>query len=167
MLDLSLLYILMLQTHSRFARRTHFLALGVCFPGRSPDRSLAAGLPCQDHVYITTDKSFRFYNNKLDEMPCELDATENPRSFKKCPTPPAHQASGGAQFSPGAAARNRGWTRGPTDWSIFFHFSWDRTSHTSDLTRRSDIVEVQAISKRGDVRSQKKWKKRGKRGRLW
>jgi len=54
----------------------------------------AAGLPHQDHVYITTDEleSFRFNNNELDEMSCKLDSTENPFSesfkFKKYPTPP-------------------------------------------------------------------------------
>jgi len=31
-LDLSLLYILTLRTHSKFARKNNFLALGVCFP---------------------------------------------------------------------------------------------------------------------------------------
>jgi len=36
-------------------------------------------------VWITTDKSFRFHNNRLDEMPGKLDSTE--RSFNKFPTP--------------------------------------------------------------------------------
>jgi len=49
---------------------------------------LAAGLPRQDHVYITTDQLLRFHNNKFDGMPCKLDTTENPRSFVKNPTPP-------------------------------------------------------------------------------
>jgi len=45
-------------------------------------------LPRQDLVYITTDESFRFHKNKFDDMPGKLDSTENPRLFKKCPTPP-------------------------------------------------------------------------------
>jgi len=49
---------------------------------------LAAGLPREDHVYSTTDKSFRFHNKKFDELRCKLDSTENPRSFEKYPTPP-------------------------------------------------------------------------------
>jgi len=42
----------------------------------------------QDHVYSTTDESFRFHNRKIDGMRCNLNSTENPRSFDKCPTPP-------------------------------------------------------------------------------
>jgi len=45
-------------------------------------------LPHQDHVYITTDKLFCFHNLEFDEMPCKLDSTENPRSFKKYQIPP-------------------------------------------------------------------------------
>jgi len=37
-------------------------------------------------VYITIDELFRFHNNKLDEMPCKLDSTENTRSLEKYPT---------------------------------------------------------------------------------
>jgi len=33
----------------------------------------------QDHVYIASDKLFRFKNNKLDEVLCKLNSTENPR----------------------------------------------------------------------------------------
>jgi len=51
------------------------------FAFRSSARALAAGLPRQDHVYKTTDKSFRFHNKSFDEMRCKLDSTENPRSF--------------------------------------------------------------------------------------
>jgi len=54
----------------------------------SPARVLAAGLPRQDHVYKTTDESFRFHNKNFDEMRWKLDFTENPRLFKKYPTPP-------------------------------------------------------------------------------
>jgi hypothetical protein len=81
-LDLSLLYILILETYGKFARKNNFLALSICFP--------LTGVPRQDHVYITTDESFRFHKNKLDEMPCTLDSTENQRrrSFEKYPTPP-------------------------------------------------------------------------------
>jgi len=41
-------------------------ALGVCLlpVGRSRARALAAGLPRQDHVYNTTDQSFRFHHKK-------------------------------------------------------------------------------------------------------
>jgi len=85
-LDLDLLYILILETYSKFAREKKFLALGVAF--RSPARALAAGLPRQDHVYSTTDESSRFYNKKIDEKRCKLDFTENPRWFEKYPTPP-------------------------------------------------------------------------------
>ena len=44
--------------------------------------------PRQDHVYKTTDESFRFHNKNFDEIRCKLDSTENPRSFEKYPTPP-------------------------------------------------------------------------------
>jgi len=53
------------------------------FAFRSSARALAAGLPRQDHVYKTTDESFRFHNKNLDEIRCKLDSTENPRSFEK------------------------------------------------------------------------------------
>jgi len=52
---------------------------------------MAAGLPRKDHVCKTTDESFRFHNQKFDEMHCKLDSTENPRSFHKYPTPPQPQ----------------------------------------------------------------------------
>jgi len=42
---------------------------------------------CQHHVWITTDKLFRFNNIEFDEMPCKLDSTENSCSFKKYATP--------------------------------------------------------------------------------
>ena len=58
--DLGLLYILISGTCSKFARKNNFLALGVCFPSLA--RALSACLPRQDHVYKTTDESFRFYN---------------------------------------------------------------------------------------------------------
>jgi len=58
------------------------------FVFRSPARALAAGLLRQDHVYKTNDESFRLHSKKFDEMRCELDSTENPRSLEKYPTPP-------------------------------------------------------------------------------
>ena len=84
-LDLGLLYILIIGTYSKFARKNNFLALGVCFP--QPARALAAGLPRQDHVYKTTDESFHFHNKNFDEIRCKLDSTENPRSLEKLPNP--------------------------------------------------------------------------------
>jgi len=41
----------------------------LAFASRRHAGALAAGVPLQDHVYITTDKSFRFYHKKFDEMP--------------------------------------------------------------------------------------------------
>jgi len=58
------------------------------FASRRHARAMAACLPCQDHVYITTDELLRFHKNEFDEMPCKRDSTENPRSFEKHPTPP-------------------------------------------------------------------------------
>ena len=42
----------------------------------------------QDHVSSTTHESFGFRKYEFDEMPCELESTESPRSFEKNPTPP-------------------------------------------------------------------------------
>jgi hypothetical protein len=53
------------------------------FASRSPVQALAAGLPRQDHVYITTNGLLRFHNDEFDEMPCKLNSTENPFSFEK------------------------------------------------------------------------------------
>ena len=60
-----------------FLRRNTFFFFG----------KMAPGLPRQDHIYKTTDESFRLHNN-IDEMRCKLDSTENPRSFEKYLTPP-------------------------------------------------------------------------------
>ena len=62
-----LLYIFISGTYSKFARENNFLSPGVCFPQlcSSAGRRLAAGLPRQDHVYKTTDESFRFHNNMM------------------------------------------------------------------------------------------------------
>jgi len=51
-----------------------------------PARALAASLPRQDHVRITTKNLFCFHNNEFDEIPCKLDSTEYARSFRKYPT---------------------------------------------------------------------------------
>ena len=47
-LDLSLLYILILRTYSRFARKNHFLSIGVCFPQpcSSAGHRFAASISC-------------------------------------------------------------------------------------------------------------------------
>ena len=82
-LDLSLLYILISGTYSNFARKKRS-----AFAFRSLARAPAACLPCQDHVYSTTDELFRFHNKKINGMRCKLDSTENPSSFEKYPTPP-------------------------------------------------------------------------------
>ena len=66
------------QLNSNFETISQRLA----FAFRSPARALAAALPRQDHVYQTTDESFRFHNKKFDEIRCKLDSTENPRSFE-------------------------------------------------------------------------------------
>ena len=42
--------------------------------------------PQNCRVCITTDESFRFHYNELDEIPCQLDSTENLRSFEKYST---------------------------------------------------------------------------------
>jgi len=55
------------------------------FAFHSLARALAAYLPRQDHIYSTTDESFRIHNKDFDEMRCKLDSTENPRSFEKIP----------------------------------------------------------------------------------
>ena len=40
-------------------------------------RALAACLPRQNHIYITTDELFRSHHNGFDEMPCKLDSTQH------------------------------------------------------------------------------------------
>jgi len=59
------------------------------FASRRRARALAAYLPRQDHVDITTCRSFRFHNNKFDEITCKMDSKENPHPFKKYSTPPS------------------------------------------------------------------------------
>ena len=55
---------------------------------RRPPRALTTCLLHQDHVWITADQLIRFHKNKLDEMLCKLDSTENPPSLEKYPTWP-------------------------------------------------------------------------------
>ena len=57
-LDPTLLYIWISETYSKFVWKNKILVLGVCF--RRHARALAAGLPLQDHVYITTNNVCRF-----------------------------------------------------------------------------------------------------------
>jgi len=82
-LNLSLLYILILGTYSKFARKNNFQALGVCFsqPCSSAGRRFAASRS-------RSQKTNSFVSTKIDEMHCKLDSIENLRSFHKYRTPP-------------------------------------------------------------------------------
>jgi len=53
------------------------------FASHNPARALAAGLPRQDRVLITTDHFVRFHQDKFYEMLCNLDSTETARSFEQ------------------------------------------------------------------------------------
>jgi len=57
------------------------LALGVCL--RSHARALAAGLPHQDHIWITIAQFVCFHKNEFDEILCEPDPTKYARSFAR------------------------------------------------------------------------------------
>ena len=83
-LDRTLLYILILGTCSRFARKNKMLLLGVCFPHTctSAGHMFAAWRP-RLHYY---QPILSFHNNEFDEMPHQLNLTENPRSLEKYPT---------------------------------------------------------------------------------
>ena len=35
----------------------------------------------KDHVWITTEQLVRFHKNEFDDMPCELESTENSRKW--------------------------------------------------------------------------------------
>jgi len=59
----------------------------LAFASRSHARALAACLPHQNHVYITTDELFRFHKMKFDETPYNLVSIESAHSFKKYATP--------------------------------------------------------------------------------
>jgi len=123
-LNLSLLYISIVRTYSKFARKNNFLALGVCFPQPCQARVLAAGLPRQDHVYKTTDESFRFHDKNFDEMRCKLDSTENPHSFEKYP----RCCRGLHIFSFTISMRKK---ENPWSWN----WSWERNSKESHSYR--------------------------------
>jgi len=84
-LNPTLLYISRPGTYSKFVRKNEMLALGVCLPQQCP--ALAAGLPRQDHVWITTNNLFRYHNNEFDEMCCKVDSTEFARSIQTKPNP--------------------------------------------------------------------------------
>ena len=98
-LDLNLPYILISGTHSKFARENNFLALSVCFTQTcsSAGRMLTASrsrLHTTDQLFSSRlgAKAFRLLrapNNEFDEMPYNLDSSENPRSLEKHPTPPS------------------------------------------------------------------------------
>ena len=85
-LDLSLLYILILGTYSKFARKNNFLALGVCFP--QPSSSAGCRFAASRSGLQNYQRIVSFLQQKIDEMRCKLDSFENPRSFEKYPTPP-------------------------------------------------------------------------------
>jgi len=63
------------------------LALGVCFNNtkklNSHARALATLFLHIDHIWITTDQLFRFYENEFNEIRCQLNSTENPCLFEK------------------------------------------------------------------------------------
>ena len=84
-LDLSLIYIMISGTYSKFTRKNNFLALGVYFPlpWSSAGRRFAASrsrLQYYQRIVLFPQQKF--------EMRCKIDSTENPPSFKKYPTPP-------------------------------------------------------------------------------
>ena len=68
-IDLSLLYILILGTYSKFARKNNFLALGVCFP------ALLERWPQVCRVKITFTKLLtnRFVSTTKKSMKCVLN----------------------------------------------------------------------------------------------
>ena len=84
--DLTLLYILIWGTYTKFIRENKMLMLSVCLPQPCSSDGRCQCLPCQDHVRITTDRLVHFHKIEFNEMPCKLDFTENPRSFEKYPT---------------------------------------------------------------------------------
>jgi len=49
---------------------------------------MAAGLPRQDHVWITTNHFVRFHKDEFDEMLGKLDSTEFARSIEQNPILP-------------------------------------------------------------------------------
>jgi len=95
-IDVGLLYILIVGTYSKFARKNNFLALGICFP--QPCSSAGRRFAASRSLYKTTDELFRFHNKKFDEIRVKLDSTENPRSFEKYPTSPTPRCLGSCNW---------------------------------------------------------------------
>ena len=91
--DLSLLYILLLGTCSKLARKHYFLTLGVCFP--HPCSSAGCKFAASRSRLQYYRRIVSFPQPKFDEMRCKLDSTENPRLFEKYPTLP----KGGVGYS--------------------------------------------------------------------
>jgi len=48
-----------------------------------PRSQLAAGLPRQDHVWITIKQLVRFHKNEFDEMLCKLDFAKYACAFQQ------------------------------------------------------------------------------------
>ena len=48
-------------------------ALSVCYPHYT--WMLAAGLPRQDQIWITTEQLVRFHKHEFDELLCKVDFT--------------------------------------------------------------------------------------------
>jgi len=65
-LNVSLLYILILRTYSKFAHKK--ISSAWCFPFRRHAGALAACLPHQDHVYFTTKNCF--VSTTMNSMKC-------------------------------------------------------------------------------------------------
>jgi len=88
-LDLKILYILILGTYNKLARKNNFLArLSVCFLQPRLCSSAGRRLATSFRILFTLLSTNRFndeFNFSLNEKPC---STENPRSFEKFPTPP-------------------------------------------------------------------------------
>ena len=79
-LDLSLVYILTPGTYSKFAGENNFPAPGVYFPqacSSAGRRFTASRSRLQIYRRIIS-----FSQQKIDEMRCKLDSTENPRSLR-------------------------------------------------------------------------------------
>jgi len=85
-LYLTLLHSLIHKTYTKFVWKDKMPAICVCLlqPCSRASRRFAASRSC----ISTTDESFRCHNNELDEIRCNLDSTENLRSFEKYSTPP-------------------------------------------------------------------------------
>jgi len=77
---------------SKYTANSHgkMISQRLAFASRRYARMLAACLPHQGHVVITTDPGqlIRFHNIKFNEMPCKPDSTENLHWFEKYRTVP-------------------------------------------------------------------------------